>query len=116
MCPSLFPRGQLYSIFAGASNVVVDRSIFNVVQGNQLQCKSWYKHMRFGILQSILTYCRTISDWLSPLNFKVTQSDVFEQRVDGTGRWLFESQEFRAWLEGTSETLWCPGMREMLPN
>ena len=53
-----------------------------------------------------------IADWLSPLNFKVTQSDVLKQRADGTGQWLLESPEFQAWLSGLSESMWCPGIRE----
>jgi hypothetical protein len=39
---------------------------------------------------------RAIAKWPSSLNFKVTQSDGFEKRTDGTGRWLLESQEFQA--------------------
>ncbi|KAI9878016.1 MAG: hypothetical protein M1830_002174, partial [Pleopsidium flavum] len=55
---------------------------------------------------------RTISEWLSSLNFKATQSDVFKNRQDGTGQWLLDSTEFKHWVSGTQETLWCPGIRE----
>jgi hypothetical protein len=54
-----------------------------------------------------------IVDWLSDFNFKVTQRDVFAQWTDGTGQWLFDSNEFKTWLAGQSKTLWCHGMREM---
>ena len=61
--------------------------------------------------------CQVIADWLSPLNFKVTQRDIFKQRTEGTGNWLLDSPEFTAWLAGVSKTLWCFGMREILsPN
>ncbi|KIM82512.1 hypothetical protein PILCRDRAFT_70744, partial [Piloderma croceum F 1598] len=53
---------------------------------------------------------RTISNWLSPLNFKITQSDVLNKRTEGTGEWLLNSSEFRTWLSGDSKELWCPGM------
>jgi hypothetical protein len=56
---------------------------------------------------------QTIAEWLTPLNFKVSQRDVFEQRTDGTGQWLLASNEFQTWLSGESKTLWCCGMREM---
>ena len=53
-----------------------------------------------------------ILDWLSPLNFFATQADVYRRRQAGTGQWLLESQEFKDWLNGTKETLWCPGIRK----
>jgi hypothetical protein len=37
--------------------------------------------------------------------------DIIAKRAEGTGQWLLESTEFKAWLDGTSETLWCPGPR-----
>ena len=55
---------------------------------------------------------RVIADWLSPLNFKAKQMDVIAKRAEGTGQWLLESEEFKTWLDGTSETLWCSGLRE----
>lgn len=57
----------------------------------------------------------TIIDWLSDFDFRKKQSDVFEKRTDGTGQWLLESQEFKGWLVGNSETLWCPGIRKRHP-
>jgi hypothetical protein len=57
---------------------------------------------------------RVISDWLSPLNFKAKQMDIISKRAEGTGQWLLESTEFKVWLDGTSETLWCPGPRGLL--
>ncbi|KAI9768838.1 MAG: hypothetical protein M1840_004652 [Geoglossum simile] len=53
---------------------------------------------------------RIIVEWLSPLNFKATQSEVFSQRQDGTGQWLLESEKFKDWVDGTKEGLWCPGI------
>jgi hypothetical protein len=57
--------------------------------------------------------CQIIADWISPLNFKVTQRDTFEQRTEGTGQWLLDSHEFNGWLAGESRTFWCFGMRKM---
>lgn len=79
------------------------------------------KQMNFESLNPQLTsslataqYRRTIGDWLSPLNFKMTQIDIFRQRTDGTGLWLLESDEFQTWLTSLeSETLWCPGNRKI---
>lgn len=54
---------------------------------------------------------RDIVTWLSPLNFWIKQNDVFSTRLEGTGEWLLEHDEFKEWLSGTYRTLWCPGMR-----
>jgi hypothetical protein len=61
----------------------------------------------------VLLEHKTITEWLTPLNFKATQRDVFEQQTEGTGQWLLASHEFQTWLSGESRTLWCYGMREM---
>ena len=51
-------------------------------------------------------------DWLSPLNFRIKQNDVFRACHPGTGKWLLQSAKFHDWLYGTMKTIWCPGMRE----
>ena len=50
--------------------------------------------------------------WLSPLNFRIKQNDVFRACHPGTGRWLLQSTEFQDWLDGGTKTIWCPGIRE----
>ena len=54
---------------------------------------------------------RAIADWLSPLNFFQKQIDVLNRRHPGTGQWLLDSSEFRDWLSGAEQTLWCHGIR-----
>ena len=56
----------------------------------------------------------TITCWLSPLNFKASQNEFIQQLQAGTGLWLLESEEFKDWCDGTSETLWCPGDRKSI--
>ncbi|KAH0538579.1 hypothetical protein FGG08_004829 [Glutinoglossum americanum] len=55
-----------------------------------------------------------IYDWLSPLTgeFEKKQLDVFnlKGRQDGAGNRLVETDEFKNWLNGTGETMWCPGL------
>ncbi|KAH7156643.1 hypothetical protein EDB81DRAFT_867642 [Dactylonectria macrodidyma] len=48
--------------------------------------------------------------WLSPLNFWPKQADVFSKRLERTGEWLLECGEFKTWLNGTGQTLWCHGI------
>jgi hypothetical protein len=54
----------------------------------------------------------TIAEWLSPLNFETHQATTFRKRTEDTGTWLLESTAFEEWRDGTSRTLFCPGIRE----
>ena len=56
-----------------------------------------------------------ILTWLSNLNFDEKQRDILSKRHPGTGRWLLDSDTFKAWRNGhdrSPSTLWCPGIRE----
>ena len=55
--------------------------------------------------------------WLSPLQFRQRQRDIFARRVEGTGEWLLDSEEYKAWQSGsTAGVLWCPGKRRWPEN
>jgi len=53
--------------------------------------------------------------WLSPLNPGLRHSDIQEQRANGVGEWLLETEEIRRWYagsergEGESAVLFCQG-------
>lgn len=53
--------------------------------------------------QSILT-------WLTPTDYTTQQHDFVSRRQAGTGQWLLDSVEFRAWLETDKQILFCPGI------
>ena len=53
---------------------------------------------------------RELLIWISPLDFRAKQNDTLDQRQAGTGLWLFETDTFKCWLNGTERTLWCPGI------
>ena len=56
--------------------------------------------------------------WLSQLRFEEKQNDILSKRHPGTGQWLLDSDEFKAWSDGQPDkpsTLWCPGIRELSP-
>ncbi|KAI9839251.1 MAG: hypothetical protein M1819_003245 [Sarea resinae] len=55
-------------------------------------------------------HCRTIVDWLSPLDFSGQQTDFVNRRERGTGQWFLESPEFKALRDGAEGTLFCPGI------
>jgi hypothetical protein len=53
---------------------------------------------------------QTILDWLTPIDFVSQQHDFITRRHEGTGKWLLDSAEFKAWLEIDKQTLFCPGI------
>ncbi|KAL9595414.1 MAG: hypothetical protein Q9219_006457 [cf. Caloplaca sp. 3 TL-2023] len=50
-----------------------------------------------------------IISWLSPLNFRQKQDDVFSDAQEGTGQWFLKSKAFRNWFKGQNVNLWCHG-------
>jgi hypothetical protein len=71
-------------------------------------------HWLIFIVQPQLDQELRILDWLSPLNFKISQSEFSKKRAKGTGQWLLESQEFKTWRDDVSELLWCRGDRKFM--
>ncbi|KAH6989117.1 hypothetical protein BKA56DRAFT_710473 [Ilyonectria sp. MPI-CAGE-AT-0026] len=53
---------------------------------------------------------RAILDWLAPMDYAPQQSDFINRRQVGTGKWLLDSAEFKAWMETDNETIFCPGI------
>ena len=54
-----------------------------------------------------------VLDWLSgltPSTFTDRHNDSISRRKKGTGGWILETDQFKAWLDGKAPTLWCPGM------
>ncbi|KAJ6586375.1 ankyrin repeat-containing domain protein [Mycena vulgaris] len=52
-----------------------------------------------------------IIEWMSPLNFFQRQADIFSTWQPGTGGWLLDDTQFKAWESSSGQTLWCCGMR-----
>ena len=48
--------------------------------------------------------------WLTPIDYATKQSDFINRRQHGTGQWLLNSDEFRAWVDQYNQTLFCPGI------
>jgi len=51
-----------------------------------------------------------ITDWISSIDFAAQQSDIISRRQEGTGVWFTDSPEFLGWLQGSNQTLFCPGI------
>lgn len=52
----------------------------------------------------------TIVDWLTPVDYAPQQNDFFSSRQAGTGEWLLNSNEYKKWINESSQTLFCPGI------
>lgn len=46
---------------------------------------------------------------LSPSTFTERQDASLSRRAKDTGGWIFEDEEMKRWLTGTTPLLWCPG-------
>jgi hypothetical protein len=53
---------------------------------------------------------QNILDWITPIDYALQQSDFTSRRQAGTGQWLLDSAEFKAWVETDERTLFCPGI------
>jgi hypothetical protein len=53
---------------------------------------------------------QAILNWLTPIDFVSQQHDFITRRQEGTGQWLLDSAEFKAWVETDKQTLFCPGI------
>jgi ankyrin repeat protein len=53
---------------------------------------------------------RAIWEWLAPIDYSVQQREFSSRREEETGLWLLGSDEFKAWLAGSNQTLFCPGI------
>jgi hypothetical protein len=53
---------------------------------------------------------QTILDWITPIDYALQQSNFISRRQAGTGQWLLDSAEFKAWVETDKRTLFCPGI------
>lgn len=53
---------------------------------------------------------KAIISWLSPLEFRKRQAEIFTAKCTLTGNRLLESPEFNAWISGRPWDLLCQGM------
>ncbi|KAF3927102.1 hypothetical protein AA313_de0207110 [Arthrobotrys entomopaga] len=51
-----------------------------------------------------------ILNWLTPFDYGNEQSNVFQKRQPGTGRWLLDSTEYQKWLTTEKQVLLCRGI------
>jgi hypothetical protein len=57
-----------------------------------------------------------ILDWIWKDDVSSKQNDLHKKRAANTGAWLFETSEFKEWINDGSNVLICRGMRNGLCN
>ena len=53
---------------------------------------------------------RKVENWLSPIDFRYRHQEILKGAQAGTRQWLFDSKQFRSWVDADQGTLWCPGI------
>jgi len=82
-----------------------------LIQGSQVSLHDGIKRLdRHQSNREAAEERKAILDWLTPIDFAPQQSDFINRRQPGTGQWLLESAEFKAWVKAEKQTLFCPGI------
>lgn len=53
-----------------------------------------------------------IFSWLGAQQFREQHVAILESVQSGTGVWFINHEVIKAWLEGKTSFVWCPGLRE----
>lgn len=53
---------------------------------------------------------RHILEWIAPMNFSIAHIDITSQRREKFGEWFLETAEYKDWLGGVSQILFCKGI------
>jgi hypothetical protein len=77
-------------------------------------CKSLFTLFLLQILSALESKRRELMIWLCTMDVNEQQDAAFTLASPGTGKWIFDSVQFKRWIEGSgkSRLLWCPGNGE----
>ncbi|EGO19613.1 hypothetical protein SERLADRAFT_479215, partial [Serpula lacrymans var. lacrymans S7.9] len=100
-------QGDVHNMMAHASSVDARHSVFSEVHGQQINGNhAIVNHYSKDIAQ----VRQELADWLTPLDFRQKQNDIYGNRQEGTGGWVFDNKIYKDWERGDAKTLWCPGI------
>lgn len=83
----------------------VGSRIQNEVQQIRNEHREWH-----GVTEN-----RRILRWLSQLSFEERHRDILSKRLQGTGEWFLNLDDYKMWRNGSldvSATMWCSGIRK----
>ncbi|MCJ1392629.1 hypothetical protein MMC18_005499 [Xylographa bjoerkii] len=91
-------------------NVALTNDLFTLSKAMKEDVSSIRKHVESRQVDANTNSRQVIASWLTALDFKARQQDIFSRRQDGTGQWLLDSPEFQTWLAEPGQVLYCSGM------
>lgn len=62
--------------------------------------------------QHLQAFREKVNKHLEPLDFSNKHLNVSNERLEGTGEWVFDTPEFRGWEKGSWQVLWLVGISE----
>ncbi|MCJ1402435.1 hypothetical protein MMC11_005655 [Xylographa trunciseda] len=91
-------------------SVALTNDLFTLSKAMKEDISSIRKHVESVRVDAETETRQAIARWLTPLDFKARQRDIFCRRQDGTGEWLLDSPEFQTWVTEPGQVLYCSGM------
>jgi hypothetical protein len=83
----------------------------------QAKIRDIIEHMSVAVksMEEVIDRARSenrlkVMDWLSSVNFRGKQQDVYSRAEKGTGTWILDDPTFNSWLAGRHKILWCWGV------
>ncbi|KAK7409497.1 hypothetical protein QQX98_008347 [Neonectria punicea] len=101
---------KLMAIDATALTAETLRKVQKIEEGQKVQLDLAKEVRDHQISQETAKERHAILEWLTPTDYGSEQQDFVSRKEPGTGQWLLDSQEYRAWSNASQQTLFCPGM------
>lgn len=84
----------------------------NKVRGPELPKSHHFDILTTHPLYYIAREKQLILDWISKDDWRRRHADLTSIHHPNTGNWIFDTREFKDWMNDTSQVLWCCGARE----
>ncbi|CAH0025863.1 unnamed protein product [Clonostachys rhizophaga] len=108
MAAAAYAKDLLYRI--PPSKVEAEKKITDIISNVQETVTGVSKEINNLLHRHHAEEDEEILDWITPVDYTPRQNDFIKRRQPGTGQWLLDSEEFRAWVEGKGQGLFCPGI------
>ncbi|KAL3472480.1 hypothetical protein BJX99DRAFT_272889 [Aspergillus californicus] len=111
-------KNDRWQPFAAATAAACAKELLEHVQLKAIEAEPAMKYVLDQVHNDVVEIKRfvmseesqRILNWITELDFSRQYNDSLNQRLDGTGIWLLESDEFTRWVSEPQQTLFCPGI------
>ncbi|KAK7431993.1 hypothetical protein QQZ08_001613 [Neonectria magnoliae] len=101
---------KLMAIDATALTAETLRKVQKIEEGQKMQLDLAKEVRHHQIAQETAKERQAILEWLTPTDYSSEQQDFVSRKQSGTGKWLLDSQEYKAWSNASQQTLFCHGI------